>query len=794
VLVRCATPVVMEIVDNYHLLSEADRKWLADKAGLPDLKTIGARPSFSFTLQSSVIPLRVHYEEASQQTRAEKALAAYEHSWQVEVDEMGFFAPPGDMGLEGSDDYDVYVANTGSEFTLGYTMPESQVESTWWNDRTSHIVQGRQLVSDEEIQTTACHEFNHACQMSMAAETITSFYENTATWVEPHVYPEWSEFAWDYSMWYQVDPWRPVCGFDNDGVGLYQYGGFMWPEFFCERVDQWDSTVIREVWDWCRDEPGSDDHNTFDALPHFAAIYDPGGGPGGADLTLYDLIMELSEWRYFCGPWLSDDEHYTHAEEFNQAAVGAEHRHTTLPAVCPDILPNAPEFFGVNYIRFDEALTNETNLTIFFSGDEEHQGYRMVWKLGIIKVFEVGGASSYEIYDVPQDTQSLWLTIDQVDQCERLLMVVANMGNGFTNPGMSFPAKSYTYIAWPDADPNTSMLVVGPGPGETNPPNFRTFLAGSDVQFSERIHFGAYGYGVNVATGDIDGDGITEVVCGPGPDPLAPPRIRAYELNGDLVLGSNVYAYGAEKYGVNVACGDIDGDGVAETVSGPGPGEIFGPQVRAFKYDEEDGHNPISAVNFFAYGTLKYGVNVATGDIDGDGIDEIITGAGPGAVFGPHVRGWNYDGGSQTTPIPGVSYFAYGTPKWGANVACGDIDGDGIDEIITGPGPGAVYGPHVRGWNYDGGSLAPIPGVSYFAYGTLKNGVNVGAGDVDEDGIDEIITGAGPGNVFGAHVRGWNYDGGTLASISSINFFAWPYDGEDRVRHGANVAVGNLVP
>jgi hypothetical protein len=43
-------------------------------------------------------------------------------------------------------------------------------------------------------------------------------------------------------------------------------------------------------------------------------------------------------------------------------------------------------------------------------------------------------------------------------------------------------------------------------------------------------------------------------------------------------------------------------------------------------------------------------------------------------------------------------------------------------------------------------------------------------------------------------VRGWNYDGGTLEAIGSINFFAWPYDGEDRVRHGANVAVGNLVP
>ena len=62
-----------------------------------------------------------------------------------------------------------------------------------------------------------------------------------------------------------------------------------------------------------------------------------------------------------------------------------------------------------------------------------------------------------------------------------------------------------------------------------------------------------------------------------------------------------------------------------------------------------------------------------------------------------------------------MSFLAYGTHRWGVNVACGDLDGDGIDEIVTGPGPGAVFGPHVRGWNYDGTALTAIPGVSFLA-------------------------------------------------------------------------------
>src|SRR3990170_1971886 len=75
--------------------------------------------------------------------------------------------------------------------------------------------------------------------------------------------------------------------------------------------------------------------------------------------------------------------------------------------------------------------------------------------------------------------------------------------------------------------------------------------------------------------------------------------------------------------------------------------------------------------------------------------------AGPGAVFGPHVRGWNVDGGAAAA-IPAVSFMAYGTNRWGVVVACGDLDGDGIDEILTAPGPSAQFGADVLGWNFDG--------------------------------------------------------------------------------------------
>jgi len=331
-------------------------------------------------------------------------------------------------------------------------------------------------------------------------------------------------------------------------------------------------------------------------------------------------------------------------------------------------------------------------------------------------------------------------------------------------------------------------ILVGPGPMAGNGTEVRGYSTGGAAT---GLTFDAYpalaGFGTRVAAGRIVNAGLASIVTGPGPGTDHPPLVRAWAADGSAVPGVEFLAYGVDAWGVNVACGDIDGDGYDEIVTGAGPGAVFGPHVRGWNVDGGTAA-AMPGVSFLAYGTPRWGVNATCADIDGDGYDEIVTGAGPGAVFGPHVRGWNVDGGAAA-PIPGISYFAYGTLKWGVNLAGGDIDGDGIDEIITGAGPGAVFGPHVRGWNYDGGSLAAIPAVSFFAYGTNQFGVNVSAADVDGDGIDEIITSPGPGPGFTAHIRGWNYDGLAIAAIPSLSFRAFDdtsYDG------GAVTAVGVL--
>jgi hypothetical protein len=270
------------------------------------------------------------------------------------------------------------------------------------------------------------------------------------------------------------------------------------------------------------------------------------------------------------------------------------------------------------------------------------------------------------------------------------------------------------------------------------------------------------------------------VITGPGPGAANPPEVRVFSTGRP---GQHVYAfnaYGVLKYGVNVGAGQLDNAGLPDIVTGPGPGAIFGPHVRGWHISGR----PIPGVNFMAYGTRKFGVKVALVNLDGDPYDEILTGAGPGAVFGPHVRGFNYDGAAPVEPIPGVSFFAYGTRKWGVNITGADIDGDGYDEIITGPGPGAVFGPHVKGWNVDGGPAEFIRAVNFMAYGTRQFGVNVGSGDVDGDGFAELFTAPGPSSFFAAHVRGWNYDADAVSPLQDCSFMAWP---SSQARYGATL-------
>lgn len=284
-------------------------------------------------------------------------------------------------------------------------------------------------------------------------------------------------------------------------------------------------------------------------------------------------------------------------------------------------------------------------------------------------------------------------------------------------------------------------IIVGLGTGET--PRVRGFNSAKKLTGEFFTYATTFRGGVNVVAADIDQDGIEEIITGPKSG--GGPQIRVFTNRGQLV--SQFFAYATTFRGeVNVAAGDVDGDGNVEIIAGAGAGG--GPQVRVFDYQGN------LKYQFFAYATtFRGGVKVAADDVNGDGLAEIIAGAGTGG--GPQVRVFNASGA-----VLG-QFFAFATSfRGGVNVAAGDVDNDGLAEIIT--VPASSGGAHVRIFNLEGQLKS-----QFFVYNTLfRGGLNLTTGDFNNDGKNEIITSVGTGYI-GPEVKIFDSTGNFITNFMS---------------------------
>lgn len=285
--------------------------------------------------------------------------------------------------------------------------------------------------------------------------------------------------------------------------------------------------------------------------------------------------------------------------------------------------------------------------------------------------------------------------------------------------------------------------------------------------------------GPQTATIQNDDEQFPIVVTAPGPG--GGPHIRVFNAeSGDFSIDQTKTAFFAysENFtgGVRIATADVTGDGVAEIITGPGPGG--GPHIRVF-----DSNTGQLVYDFFAFDPrFGGGVYVSAADFNHDGKADIIVAADAGG--GPHIK--VFDGTDQLAvfPEPTIEFFAYAEAfTGGVRVATADVNGDGTPDIITGPGPGG--GPHVRA--FDGSELLQDRETeltnNFFPFSpAFLGGVFVAGGDFNNDGHAEVVVGAGPGGGPHVHIRDIRND------VAYTNEF--PY--ADEFRGGVTVAVTNV--
>ncbi len=312
------------------------------------------------------------------------------------------------------------------------------------------------------------------------------------------------------------------------------------------------------------------------------------------------------------------------------------------------------------------------------------------------------------------------------------------------------------------------------------------------------------GYSVSGA-GDINGDGIDDLIIGArgasqsyvvfGSDEGFPASLELDDLDGSngFALNGIQGTYGGDTSGYSVSgAGDINGDGIDDLIIGTkyaaqsyvvfGSDEGFPASLELADLDGNNGF-VLSNISQTEFGSIS--VVSGAGDINGDGVDDLIVGArgedsnsisyagqsyvvfGSTSGFPANLALVDLDG-SNGFALNGINEFDNsGTSVSGA----GDINGDGIDDLIIGATNadpnGSSSGQSYVVFGSDEGfpaslELADLDGSNGFALNGINqldnSGTSVsGIGDINGDGIDDLIVGASGANPNGKTNAGQSY-------------------------------------
>ena len=227
---------------------------------------------------------------------------------------------------------------------------------------------------------------------------------------------------------------------------------------------------------------------------------------------------------------------------------------------------------------------------------------------------------------------------------------------------------------------------------------------------------------------------------------------------------------GTGKFGRSVAsAGDVNGDGYSDVIVGDGAGNAY------LYLGSATGLANTSSQQLTVAGDASFGTTVAgAGDVNGDGLADVIIGDGAGNayVFQGNNSGLN---ASPATTISGLGAFGGGLSVAGA----GDVNNDGFSDVlvnsVTTLGVNIYYGSST-GINLSSPISLPSPGSPYFGASVAS------VGDVNGDGFADVIVGDANGDAYlyissnavftttpTAHLTGGTHFGWSVASAGDVN-------------------------
>ena len=286
--------------------------------------------------------------------------------------------------------------------------------------------------------------------------------------------------------------------------------------------------------------------------------------------------------------------------------------------------------------------------------------------------------------------------------------------------------------------------------------------------------------GFSVASaGDVDNDGFDDIIVGAHRNDAGGNNAgRAYVFSGQT--GDTLYVFTGEAsgdaFGRSVAsAGDVNNDGFDDLIVGAGGNCAGGTGAgRAYVFSGQTG----DTLYVFTGGGFLAGLGTSVsdaGDVNGDGYDDLIVGAPTACCFFTG-RAYVFSGQTGDT-IYTFTGEAFGDFFGHSVASAGDVNNDGFDDLIVGVLSNDAGGNNAgRAYVYSGQSGALLYTLTGEAAGDFFGSSVASAGDVNNDGFDDLIVGAG-GNCAGGTGAGRAYvfsgqTGDTLYVFTGGGFLA----------------------
>jgi len=405
---RCATPLVT--LYQQGLGGQSPEEQLLAQSLVQTPRSAGY-------LQSNRYPLRIHYADEAFLDMAEQVLGIVEESWEIQVEEMGFAAPPPDCGRDGSDDLDVYIEDLPAGIG-GYAAFACYIDETPHTDAASFIALASTL-NERNIRGAVTHEFNHVCQHAEDYWETIVFKENTATWIEDHIYPD-EDYYFNYIRAYQRHPDWAINAFSS--TSPYQYGGCIWLHFLEEYYEGQATDLVTSIWRRCRQNELFNEPDYLDVLAELLPEL-----TDGMD-NLAASFQEFLVWRYACGE-RDDGVHFGEGGAWR--ASGNVSIDTTVDlAALPFIgQPSKPPAdYGVSYFELSGPVP-EHGLAIEFEGDPS-----VTWAASLFLARDEPREYRVRQFDIDEGYGLLLLGPGIANSADRLVVAAVNLSSAAFDP------------------------------------------------------------------------------------------------------------------------------------------------------------------------------------------------------------------------------------------------------------------------------------------------------------------------------------------------------------------------